>query len=95
LAERRWGLDQCPCGGEASGPNPTDRGKGGTQRRVLTEGQGNPRAAVVAGANRHDRKWLADTLDAVVVEQPRPTAAAPQPLCLDKGYAYDACRQAA
>jgi putative transposase len=62
---------------------------------VLTEGQGIPLAVVVAGANRHDMKLLADTLDAVVVERPEPTAKAPQHVCLDKGYDYDECRQVA
>jgi putative transposase len=62
---------------------------------VLTEGQGIPLAVVVAGANRHDMKLLADTLDAVVVERPEPTEAAPQHVCLDKGYDYDECRQVA
>jgi putative transposase len=62
---------------------------------VLTEGQGIPIAVVVAGANRHDMKLLADTLDAVVVERPEPTEAAPQHVCLDRGYDYDECRQVA
>jgi putative transposase len=62
---------------------------------VLTEGQGIPLAVVGAGANRHDMKRLADTLDAVVVERPEPTEAAPQHLCLDKGYDDDECRQVA
>jgi putative transposase len=62
---------------------------------VLTEGQGIPLAVVVAGANRHDMKRLADTLDALVVERPEPTAEAPQHVCLDKGYDYDECRQGA
>ncbi len=30
-------------GGDATGPNPTDRGKKGTKRSVLTEGNGMPR----------------------------------------------------
>ena len=62
---------------------------------MLTEGQGIPIAVVVAGANRHDMKLLADTLDAVVVERPEPTEAAPQHVCLDRGYDYDECRQVA
>jgi putative transposase len=62
---------------------------------VLTEGQGIPIALVVAGANRHDMKLLAATLDAVVVERPEPTADAPQHVCLDKGYDYDECQQVA
>jgi putative transposase len=95
LAERRWSHDQSPFGGEATGPNPTDRGKGGTKRSVLTEGQGLPLAVIVAGANRHDMQLLAATLDVVVVERPEPTAAAPQPVCLAKGDDDDACRQVA
>ena len=54
-----------------------------------------PIAVVVAGANRHDMKLLADTLDAVVVARPEPTEKAPQHLCLDQGSEYDACRQEA
>jgi putative transposase len=62
---------------------------------VLTEGQGIPIAVVVAGANRHDMKLLADTLDAVVVERPEPTEEVPQHVCLDKGDDDDECRQVA
>lgn len=41
---------------------------------------------MVAGANIPDTKLLAQTLEAVVVERPWPSAEAPQHLCLDKGY---------
>jgi putative transposase len=54
-----------------------------------------PSAVGVAGANRHDMQLLADTLDAVVVERPEPTAAAPPHVCLDKGDDDDECRQVA
>jgi len=50
-------------------------------------------AAVVGGANVHDQKLLAATLDAVVVERPRPTEEKPQHLCLDKGYDSPAARR--
>jgi hypothetical protein len=40
----------------------------------------------VAGANVHDTKLLEKTIEAIVVEQPKPTKANPQHLCLDKGY---------
>ena len=39
-------------------------------------------------------KLLADTLDAIVIERPEPTAAAPQHLCADKGYDYPVTREA-
>lgn len=41
---------------------------------------------VIAGANVHDTKLLAATLEAIVVQRPRPTPARPQHLCLDKAY---------
>lgn len=57
------------------------------KRSLLVEADGGPLAIVVAGANvRDDKLFLAATLDAVVVERPKPTEEAPQHLCLDKGY---------
>ena len=50
---------------------------------------------VVAGANVHDTKLLESTLEAIVVERPVPTEAAPQRLCLDKGYDNPTGREAA
>jgi putative transposase len=47
---------------------------------------GGPLGAIVAGANVHDTKLLEQTIEAIVVERPEPTAAEPQHLCLDKGY---------
>lgn len=40
------------------------------------------------GANRHDSKLLASTLDSIPVRRPRPTSRRPQALCLDRGYDY-------
>lgn len=40
------------------------------------------------GANRHDSKLLAPTLDSVPIERPEPTSQRPQALCLDRGYDY-------
>jgi putative transposase len=77
---------------EATGANPTDRGKPGTERHTLTEGAGVPVAVLVTGANRTDMKKLAELLDASVVE-PAPTA--PPHLALDRGFDYPVCRAAA
>lgn len=49
----------------------------------------------MAGAHVHDTKLLAETLDAIGVERPEPTAERPQPLCLDKGYDKPTGHQAA
>ena len=45
------------------------------------------------GANRHDSKLLAPTLDSVPIERPKPTNKRPQGLCLDRGYDYDSVRE--
>ena len=74
--------------GKKTGPNPTDRAKGGTKRSLLTEANGVPLAVAVDGANRNDFKLARETLEGLMVERPRPTRAAPQGICLDKGYDY-------
>lgn len=52
----------------------------------MVEATGGPLGVSIAGANVHDTKLLAATLEAMVVERPRSTAQEPQHLCLDKGY---------
>lgn len=79
-------LGKARMGGDQIGPNPTDRGKKGSKRSLLTEGGGGPLSAVVAAANVHDTKLLDQTLEAIVVERPQATEEQPQHLCLDKGY---------
>jgi transposase len=54
---------KAPCGGEAAGRSPVDRGKQGTKRSLLVDGHGIPLGAVVAGANRHDSPLLRATLE--------------------------------
>jgi transposase len=54
---------KAPCGGEAAGKSPVDRGKLGTKRSVLTDAAGIPLGAVVAPANRHDSPLLRPTLE--------------------------------
>ena len=76
------------------GPNPTDRAKNGVKRSLLVEGGGGPLSVTVEGANVHDAKMLARTLEAIVVERPKPTPKSPQHLCLDKGYDNPTGRQA-
>jgi putative transposase len=47
----------------------------------------------VAGANRPDMRLVEATLEAIPVERPEPTEAAPQHLCADKGYDFPSVRQ--
>ena len=54
------------------GQNPTDRGKIGTTRSVLTDGGGVPIGLAVEGANRHDFKMARETIESIPVERPEP-----------------------
>ena len=80
--------------GAAAGPNPTDRGKRGTKRSLLVDGNGVPLAVAVAGANRNDCKLLAATLGDAAVARPDP-GQVKQHLCLDKGYDHAFVRREA
>src|ERR1051326_6175549 len=66
------------------GQNPTDRGKYGTKRHVLTDQRGIPLSVVITAANTHDMKAATETLDRTVNERPSKS----QNLCLDKGYDF-------
>src|SRR5262249_48468537 len=86
LAECRRGGGQGAFLGDLVGPNPTDRGKNGTKRSLIVEGDGGPLGVALAGANVHDTKLLKQTIEAIVVARPEPSAKKSQHLCLDKGY---------
>jgi putative transposase len=83
------------------GKNPTDRGKQGTKRSLLTEGGGVPIGVVVEGSNRNDFKLLRETIESIAIERPLPTLheeaeaeeQQQQGMCLDKGYDYDEVRE--
>jgi putative transposase len=75
------------------GQNPTDRGKRGTKRSVLTDGGGGPLGLAVEGANRNDFKMVEATLTSLPIERPTPTPAQPQGMGLDNGYDDDEVRE--
>ena len=56
-------MTKSPLGGGKTGANPTDRGKRGVKRNLLTEAQGVPVGLAVDGANRHDMKLVRATVD--------------------------------
>jgi transposase len=56
-------ITKAPCGGQAAGKSPVDRGKQGTKRSVLVDAAGIPIGCVVAPANRHDSPLLRPTLE--------------------------------
>jgi transposase len=76
-------LTKAPCGGEVSGPNPTDRGKLGIKRSTLVDADGLPLGVVSAPANRHDSPLLAPTLDLLKNLGPLPETTC---VHLDAGY---------
>ncbi len=78
-------MTKAPLGGEKTGPNPTDRGKSGVKRSLLTEGHGVPIGLTIEGANRHDMKLLRPTIESIIIKRPEPTEDHPQGMCLDKG----------
>lgn len=73
-------------GGKKTGKNPTDRGKLGAKRSVLTDARGVPLAVAIAGANAHDQTLVRETFQNMRVRRPRPSRRRQQHLCADKGY---------
>jgi transposase len=51
--------------GALTGPNPTDRGKNGSKRHVVCDGQGIPLALLHTGANVHDSEQAMPLMDAI------------------------------
>lgn len=86
-------MTKAPLGQENTGPNPTDRGKSGTKRHLLTEGHGMPLSLVITGANRHDKTQVETVLENIVIERPVPTQDKPQNFCADKAYDADDVHQ--
>lgn len=80
---------------ETGAKNPTDRGKLGVKRSVLTDGRGMPIGLAVAGANVHDQRLIEATLDSIPVPRPRPSHRRKQQLCGDKGYDAEGVRRSA
>lgn len=54
---------KAPCGGEIAGRSPVDRGKQGTKRLVITDGNDISLGCVAAPANRNDSLLLRPTLE--------------------------------
>lgn len=83
-------IDGCqtkaPLGGEAVGPNPTDRAKGGVKRHLLTDAAGLPVGLAVTGANVHDVNKVEEVLATMPFLPPFADEEHPQHFCADKGY---------
>ncbi|MGN6485670.1 MAG: IS5 family transposase [Thermomicrobiales bacterium] len=82
-------------GGDATGPNPTDRARPGTKRHLIVDRQGIPLAVLLTGANRYDSIVFEAMIDAIPpIRTPsghrrkRPTK-----VHADKAYAIPRCRR--
>ena len=81
--------------GDQTGKDPTNQGKLGTRRHLLSDTNGIPLAVTLSGANRRDMKQFGPTLDAVVVPRASPKKKPRQQLCCDNGYDYPELRRSA
>ena len=82
-------LHKAPCGGEGTGPNPTDRSKIGWKWSVASERHGVPIGWAISGANRNDIRLLEPTLGAVAAAGLLEDIGT---LHLDRGYDYPVVR---
>ena len=82
-------LHKAPCGGEGTGPNPTDRAKLGWKWSVAVDAHGVPVGWAIDGANRNDVRMLIPTLEAVAEAG---LLADIDTLHLDRGYDYPVVR---
>ena len=92
----RLRLDPGQKGGDLVGSNPTDRGKPGTKRHILTERGGLPLSKLLTGANRHDSVVFEELLDAVppIMQPNRRRRKRPDKAHADKAYDIPRCRRA-
>jgi transposase len=96
-----FGLGECvgQKGGQKTGPNPTDKGKPGSKRHVVSDRGGIPLAVILTAANVHDSKVLEEAVDAIEpIKRPRGGPGRPRKrpkkLHADKGYDFPRCRKA-
>lgn len=84
------GIVKAPLGGEATGKSPVDRGKIGTKRSLITDGQGLPIGVTIGGANQHDLTLFEKTLQSVSSKiEPDKL----QKVCTDLGYDSEKARK--
>ena len=86
----------CKRGGDKTGPNPTDRGRLGTKRHLVTDRNGIPLAFLLTGANTNDSMPFEELLDSILPIGGKPGRARHRPdkLHADKAYDHRRCRQA-
>lgn len=83
---------KAPCGGDAAGRSPVDRGKQGTKRSLLTDAGGIPIGCVSAPANRHDSVFLRPTLEHLGRFETRFGVGLPERITVHLDAGYDSKR---
>jgi transposase len=80
-------------GGEATGPNSTDRGKPGSKYHLVVDKRGIPLAVCLSAANAHDATQLlplVDQIPPIIGPRGRPGRPRKRPAKLHADKAYDA-----
>ncbi|MFF9221342.1 IS5 family transposase [Streptomyces viridosporus] len=79
--------------GPLTGPNPTDRGKGGSKIHLITDRNGVPLSPGISGANVHDSLGLEPLVRGIPpIRSRRGPRRRPARLHADQGYDYDHLR---
>ena len=93
----RFGFHPGQKGGPKTAANPTDKGKKGTKRHLVSDRRGIPLAVVLSAANVHDSMVFEELIDAVEpIKRPgrgRPRKR-PEKLHADKAYDDRKCKGA-
>jgi transposase len=86
---------EAPEGGEDTGPSATDRGKSGSEHRVMTDAQGIPLSATVTAANVNEVTQVLQVLTGMppVGGKPGPKRQKPRRLQGDRGYDSEPVRR--
>jgi transposase len=84
-------------GGDATGPNPTNKGKAGSKRHLVVDAQGIPLAVRLTAANVDECQLVEELLDAIPPLRRRGPGRPrfrPAKAHADKGYDFRKCRAA-
>jgi transposase len=89
-------LHQVLLGGAKTGKNPTDKGKAGSKRHLVSDRRGIPLSVMLTAANVHDSMVFEELVDAIEpIKRPRGRPRKrPQKLHADKAYDDKKCKEA-
>lgn len=77
------------CGGQKTGPNPTDRRKPGSKHHMLTDANSTLLVVILAAANVHDLKELLPQVDSIPPVRGKPGPPRHKSDCIQADTAYD------